>query len=582
MADTTFVDRVTPITAEWLNDVNNAVYNATLPSGAALLSSVIQKETQTATAGQTVFEMTTMTYSPGVNNLWVYVNGVLQNRITDYTETNVTTVTFTSGLNLSDEVQFIAVKNTAATSVLAENVSYTPAGAGAVGTNAQVKLRESVSVKDFGAVGDGVADDTAAFSAAVTFSEISNARRIIVPSGVYKLSSTISMQNGIRFEGENGGGGMSGYGTVILHATNNANCFEWDGNGPNSAVGVGGGLRNLSIYKAAANSGGDAIKLLATDDNHRPGEMVFENIHVGGISSSTWTRAFHADGTACITPGSKGVRSLFFRKFRATGCSQNNQYMYFNQVVTVFGELQADQGTGTGTVGITVAGDSDHFQPAVRISGNLIINDPTTDGVAYYDIRGHVGSSFDNNNEDAQGVVSLSGLTSVTNASPRLRVLSPKTDRFHAFFIDDVLNVTGDNTLYTVLCSSELFDDNSSYDTGTGKWTVKCAGRYHVTARLASFGFDSTNTRAEYRLHHKNSGGSTLTERANLFNPFPIIDTSGNCYGSVDGVFEMNEGDTMELQFRVSNGSGGGNKVADISGRQGGTVHRTFFAAYPV
>ena len=45
------------------------------------------------------------------------------------------------------------------------SVGYLPAGTGAVASTVQTKLRESVSVKDFGAVGDGVADDTAAFNA---------------------------------------------------------------------------------------------------------------------------------------------------------------------------------------------------------------------------------------------------------------------------------------------------------------------------------------------------------------------------------------------------------------------------------
>src|ERR1019366_3472708 len=44
----------------------------------------------------------------------------------------------------------------------AARAAYTPFGAGAIATTVQAKLRESVSVKDFGAVGDGVTDDTAA------------------------------------------------------------------------------------------------------------------------------------------------------------------------------------------------------------------------------------------------------------------------------------------------------------------------------------------------------------------------------------------------------------------------------------
>lgn len=67
-------------------------------------------------------------------------------------------------------------------------LSFTQAGRGAVVRTVKDKLRDIVSVKDFGAVGDGTNDDTEAFQSA-----IDAARRIWVPSGVYKLSRTLSM-----------------------------------------------------------------------------------------------------------------------------------------------------------------------------------------------------------------------------------------------------------------------------------------------------------------------------------------------------------------------------------------------------
>lgn len=69
---------------------------------------VIQRqELQTATAAQTVFNLTTMQYAVGTFNLAVYVNGVRKFAPTEYTETTTTRVTFLSGLSNGDKVRFI-------------------------------------------------------------------------------------------------------------------------------------------------------------------------------------------------------------------------------------------------------------------------------------------------------------------------------------------------------------------------------------------------------------------------------------------------------------------------------------------
>ena len=69
-------------------------------------------------------------------------------------------------------------------------VGYTPAGTGAVATTVKEKLRETVSVKDFGAVGDGAADDTAAILAAYTYCKSTTLHYCLrFPAGKYLTRS---------------------------------------------------------------------------------------------------------------------------------------------------------------------------------------------------------------------------------------------------------------------------------------------------------------------------------------------------------------------------------------------------------
>ena len=84
------------------------------------------------------------------------------------------------------------------------SVGYLPAGTGAVASTVQTKLRESVSVKDFGAVGDGVADDTAAINLAIAALNAGTFKSLSLPAGTYRLTSALTTitKDGVSICGE--------------------------------------------------------------------------------------------------------------------------------------------------------------------------------------------------------------------------------------------------------------------------------------------------------------------------------------------------------------------------------------------
>ena len=171
-----------------LKDATNALI-ATWDQLPGINSNIIgftaQQQTITATASQTVFNLS-ITYVPATNNLAVFVNGLKQIVGVNYLETDSDTVTFLSGVTVGSLVQF-STASPVSNAVTADNVGYTPAGASAVLTNVQTKLRETVSVKDFGAIGNGVANDSAAIQAA-----INTGKKLYFPAGTYLCNVSIS------------------------------------------------------------------------------------------------------------------------------------------------------------------------------------------------------------------------------------------------------------------------------------------------------------------------------------------------------------------------------------------------------
>jgi len=100
-------------------------------------------------------------------------------------------------------------------------VGFIQSGTGAVATTVQAKLRESVSVLDFGAKGDGTTDDTAAINAAAL--AVSSAGGLVFfPPGTYKTTAAINLYSKVTYYG-------AGSASVIACTNGNINQFYGTG-----------------------------------------------------------------------------------------------------------------------------------------------------------------------------------------------------------------------------------------------------------------------------------------------------------------------------------------------------------------
>lgn len=134
----------------------------------------------------------TLTSNPAaLNNLDVSISGVTQTPGIDYTWTAGTTINFTTAPPVgTDNVLVRYLQGLPQGQGDAASTTYLPAGTGAVESNVRAKLREFVSAKDFGAVGDGVTDDTNALS---NFLTASSGKIALIPAGTYKTTARIDV-----------------------------------------------------------------------------------------------------------------------------------------------------------------------------------------------------------------------------------------------------------------------------------------------------------------------------------------------------------------------------------------------------
>jgi hypothetical protein len=291
-------------------------------------------------------------------------------------------------------------------------VGFLQSGSGAVARTAQAKMRDVASVKDFGAVGDGVADDTAAFSAAAAA-----ASTVRVPAGVYRLNSsptaaTYLVDEGASFTGSgtintvtghvvsnvgafrslessaafyNGifgyleqNAALNGYGTIGLHG------FARSAGGSGGSAEANIAVAGCAVHDLSASAGGvwalygTAVRQAGVNGATHPMELDIANM---GTEVPLFPHAMFPQGaTSCawictggeITAsgaGSPGVASC------AIGVVQNDSQAVktaFYEKGIVFHNTAIKGADGTGGIGIAIAFAVGHAQLWFNNSGQAV------------------------------------------------------------------------------------------------------------------------------------------------------------------------------------------------------------------
>ena len=138
---------------------------------------------------------TTTTYGMGaspstINATNVYIDGVYQEK--DTSTISGTSLTCSEAPPLYSGIEIVVQESSILGGASAQQISYNEGGVGAVNRTVKDKLQEFVSVKDFGAVGDGVTDDTAAIQAAL---DAVSGGTVFFPFGTYYMTGTVNVDS---------------------------------------------------------------------------------------------------------------------------------------------------------------------------------------------------------------------------------------------------------------------------------------------------------------------------------------------------------------------------------------------------
>jgi hypothetical protein len=204
-------------------DVNgNLIWDQVTQDPQAALTGNITDKKYAAGTDFTPGTTTTLTLptAPGsVSNMWVFFDAAFQ--ADDQFSVNGTTLTFNSPIPVGTQEVNVKIGTTIA--IGTPNSGTVTDASVATGTKLYNRIHDFVDVKDYGATGNGVTDDTTAIQAAINGAGVGGA--IYFPPGTYLVSSTITCLNSQVIYGSGANQ------TVIQRNGNYGNTLSWSSAG---------------------------------------------------------------------------------------------------------------------------------------------------------------------------------------------------------------------------------------------------------------------------------------------------------------------------------------------------------------
>lgn len=143
---------------------------------------------------------------------------------------------------------------------------------------------------------------------------------------------------------------------------------------------------------------------------------------------------------------------------------------------------------------------------------------------------------------DGTKLVNANGATIDTNGN----VITSSNCAFSAVQSANITNVTGDGTVYTVICNTEIFDIGNNYNNATGIFTAPVTGKYQFIGNVW-FGNIGAGNQGSVQIQ-------TTARRyvGSAFNPSTVKDSNNQVIQHATAIADMNAGDTARLQFSVT------------------------------